>query len=179
MKKLVMKQNSALSHLKIINRKIAMDNIKTEKKYSLWGKGIILFYIIFIAIMLCLVKIMTGDDMDLVKKDYYASGEEYQKNIEAQKRTLALAVKPFMSVEKNILTLTLSSHLQKQLKNPNIYIYSPSSAQEDLNLKPSFNNNGIFEYDTKNLRKGNWLVSFSWEDPSGKEYLLSERIYLK
>ena len=149
-----------------------------KKEKSFWGKGIFIFYILFMVGMLTLVKATTTANLDLVNEDYYADSVKYQEVIEAKKRTSKLNEKPEISVNKENIIITLPSGLINQTHKESAVIYSPSSSKEDIQLKPKFNENGSFEYSTKKLRKGAWDINFVWQDKPGNTYMISQRVKL-
>ena len=149
-----------------------------KKEKSFWGKGIFIFYILFMAGMLTLVRATTTANLDLVNEDYYADSEKYQEVIEAQRRTSKLNEKPQISVIKENIIITLPSGLINKTHKESAIIYSPSSSKEDVLLKPEFNENGSFEYNTNKLRKGAWDINFVWQDKPGNTYMISRRVNL-
>ncbi len=149
-----------------------------KKEKSFWGKGIFVFYILFMIDMLTLVKATTTANLDLVNEDYYADSEKYQEVIEAQKRTSQLTEKPAITISGQNIVIKLPKNLINQTHKESAIIYSPSSAKEDIQIKPEFNKDGAFEYNTKNLRKGAWDINFVWQDKPGKTYMISQRVNL-
>lgn len=149
-----------------------------KKEKSFWGKGIFIFYVLFMAGMLTLVTKTTNANLDLVNEDYYADSEKYQEVIEAKKRTSMLPSKPEISINGEKIIIKLPVDLINRTQKESAVIYSPSSAKEDIKLKPEFDTDGAFEYNTKNLRKGAWDINFVWQDKPGKTYMISQRVNL-
>ena len=149
-----------------------------KKEKSFWGKGIFIFYVLFMIGMLTLVKTTTTANLDLVNEDYYADSEKYQEVIEAKKRTSQLSEKPEISVSEKNIVITLPTGLINKTQKESAVIYSPSSAKEDIQLKPKFDKNGSYHYSTDSLRKGTWDINFVWQDKPGNTYMISRRVIL-
>ena len=71
-----------------------------EKTKSLWGYGIIVVYGCFMAMILSIVFLSTGEKMDLVTDNYYNEGVDYQKVIDSRRLADALPNKPKFSQSK-------------------------------------------------------------------------------
>ena len=153
--------------------------MNAKKQNSFWGKGIFIFYVLFMAGMLTLVKATTTANLDLVNDDYYADSEKYQLIIEAQIRTAKLKEKPQISIKNKDVTISLPESLRGNMLNKSALFYSPSSAAEDIQIKPEFDNNGIFTFKALDLRKGQWNVNFFWQNKSGKKFILTQRIHIQ
>jgi len=168
-----MKKALASSH-----QVIKESHMDEKKEKSFWGKGIFIFYVLFMIGMLTLVKTTTTANLDLVNEDYYADSEKYQEVIEAKRRTAELDSKPQISVSDGSIVIKLPSELIDKTQKETAVIYSPKSSKEDIQLKPTFNEEGAFEYKTNNLRKGAWDINFVWQDKPGNTYMISQRINL-
>ena len=152
--------------------------MEEKKGKSFWGKGILIFYVLFMIGMLTLVKTTTTANLDLVNDDYYADSIKYQQVIEAKKRTAKLAQKPEITVTKEKIIIQLPENLKSKTQKETAVIYSPKSSKEDVQVDPKFNENGTFEYSTEKLRRGAWDVNFVWQDKPGNTYMISQRINL-
>jgi len=168
-----MKSSSVSSHLP---KEIMMEN---KKNKSFWGKGIVIFYLLFMLGMFSLIKAATTANLDLVDDSYYTNSEKYQEVIEAKKRTALLSKKPEIALNNKNIIISLPDSFAENIKAGNVLIYSPSSAREDINVRPDFRSNLIFTYPVTNLRKGVWDVSFTWQNKSGDSYILTKRIEIR
>lgn len=153
--------------------------MEAEKQKSFWGKGIFIFYILFMVGMLTLVKATTTANLDLVNDEYYADSEKYQQVIEAQSRTAKLKEKPQINYKNKHVTIALPNSLIGNMLNESALFYSPSSASEDLHIKPEFDKNGLFAFEASNLRKGQWDVNLFWQDKTGQKFMLTQRIHIQ
>jgi len=123
-----------------------------------WGHKLVFFMVLFMAFIVWLVIKMSSQQVDLVDKNYYEKGVKYQ--VEINKYNAANAINHHITFLKNQLTF--------ELKNTTgikgiVYFYKPNDATLDFKLPFALNENGTFMFNTSQLTKGNWQVTFEWE----------------
>lgn len=142
-----------------------------------WGKGISLFYGLFVAGTLSMVAFYTGQDVDLVSKEYYNEEIKYQDRIEKLKRTSALSEK----VEFQALNEKVAVLFPKTIKEDvsgEIFFFRPSDRKYDFRLPLNINSNSVQLVSFHGKRKGLWKIEMNWK-AGNKEYLNEEFINIQ
>ena len=151
-----------------------------DKKRFHWGWGIVALYGGFVIFMLGIVAYASLQHFDLVDKDYYARGVDYERQIERIKRADSLEFQPTLTVEPATGELLLRF---PQGGSPGdisgtVTLFRPSAASLDFvvplqlgadftqRIKPDRLANGM--YRTKLL----WVVA-------GKEYYQERELLLE
>lgn len=140
-----------------------------------WGKWIIVSFVLFAIFIGTLVVVCVRQDISLVATDYYKQELEYQNQIDRNRNTQALSIKPNIHIVKSALQISYKelSRLQKgELK-----LFRPSNEASDLifELKPT--SDSVLIFDVQNREKGMYKAQMKWSMDE-KEYYLEETIYL-
>jgi hypothetical protein len=140
-----------------------------------WGKWIVVSFILFAMFIGTLVFVCVREDISLVATDYYKQELDYQKQIERDKNTLALSVKPDISVINSSVQIAykeLNSLQQGELK-----LFRPSNAASDLTFEIKTTSDTVLVFDLHDREKGMYKAQFKWS-MNGQEYYLEKIIYL-
>ena len=147
--------------------------MKQEKKKSLWGWGIAIFYVCFVIGMLTLV-FKTSGNYDLVSEDYYEQSTNYQQTIDALKRTAQLDEMPKIEVVGDELKVSLPKSLK--ISEVSMQLYSAQSAEEDKVFDYRENVGSELVCDISKMRRGSWDVKMSWRDGAGELYVFNQKV---
>jgi len=140
-----------------------------------WGKWIVVSFILFAVFIGVLVTVCLRQDISLVATDYYKQELDYQKQIDRDKSTHALAVKPNISVINN--TLLISFRDFNRLQNGELKLFRPSNAASDfiIELKPTADS--VLTFDIQNRERGMYKAQMKWS-MNDQQYYLERTIYL-
>ncbi len=103
-----------------------------------FGKKIIILYVSFVALILTLVFMSYGQDIDLVSKDYYAQEINFQNKINATNNEKQLEKSITHDVNKESIILSIDSTLLTNDFKGTITFFRPSDAKKDVQLKMNF-----------------------------------------
>jgi len=140
-----------------------------------WGTGLAIWLIIFVIAIMTFVTFAFNQDVNLVNKEYYQKGVNYD-NIRIE-RERGKADKQHFTINQegeNVL-LTFDKDYFASIKVSDVQFYRPSDRREDLHLQ--FETNTLLVPKSK-LIKGRYSLNISWEK-DGEKYLLEEYFFLK
>jgi len=140
-----------------------------------WGHGIIVTFVLFGAFMAYFYVNMSKESIELVGKNYYADGQEFQRKINERKQTEALAEKASIQFSEDFKQAKIQ--LPSSIQKGTIVFYRPSNATLDKTLKITSDTSGLSFIQTDFLIKGPWNVSLQWEK-AGKNYVEEQRILI-
>ena len=136
-----------------------------------WGRGIVLAFVVFVAVLVTMVTISMNQDISLVAEDYYKQEITYQDQINRLSNFNNLDNKPFVKKESSsVLLVTFPEGLLKNVKEGNVVLFRPSMAKLDKKWKLNPNSNGLQRIPLDNLKAGKWKVKLFWTDYKEKEY---------
>lgn len=133
-----------------------------------WGKRITILYLSFVALILTLVFICSGQTIELESKDYYAQELKYQEKIDAMNNANALEHGLDYSVQGMQIALSIPAEQIQGIKGE-VYLLRPSDATKDLRLPLHFDANGQQLVNDARLVRGMYKMQLSWE-AAGKKY---------
>ena len=140
-----------------------------------WGHGIIVTFVLFGAFMAYFYVNMSKESIELVGKNYYADGQEFQRKINERKQTEALTEKASIQFAEDFKQAKIQ--LPSSIQKGTIVFYRPSNATLDKTLEITSNSSGLSFIQTDFLIKGPWNVSLQWEK-AGKNYVEEQRILI-
>ena len=140
-----------------------------------WGHGIIVTFVLFGAFMAYFYVNMSKESIELVGKNYYADGQEFQRKINERKQTEALAEKASIQFNEDFKQAKIQ--LPSSIQKGTIIFYRPSNASLDKTLEITSDSSGLSFIQTDFLIKGPWNVSLQWEK-AGKNYVEEQRILI-
>lgn len=139
-----------------------------------WGKGIVITFIAFIAIMVTMVVISVRmEGIELVTENYYEEEIKYQEQIDKESSTLALdreALKFDGSAKALILDLPIGA-------KGTLNLFRPSDIKLDQELPVEILEAGEKSVYIGDLKAGYWKVQLSWEE-NGESYYQEKKINL-
>ncbi len=133
-----------------------------------WGKGLVLFFIIFFAWVLFFVLFALRQNIDLVSDDYYQKGAKYTDQININQRSLAYQDSIHIRTTDNQVQIELSKGLVTSADSVQVYFFRSSDKTKDLklNFKAA---EAPFLIDSKRLLHGRFQVYISWRKET-KQY---------
>ncbi|SHM93446.1 hypothetical protein SAMN04488057_104440 [Cyclobacterium lianum] len=124
-----------------------------------WGNGIVLVFVVFVAIMATMVTIcMRQDDLHLVTENYYEAEINYQQHIDRVSNSLE-STDNAMRFDKGKKTLELNLPVGA---SGELHLFRPSDARLDRIIEVSIEENTNRFLNLSNLSPGYWRVKLSW-----------------
>lgn len=137
-----------------------------------WGKGIVLVFVAFAAIMISMVTIcMKKDDLHLVTQNYYEEEIKYQDHIDKVNNANELSYEAleFDNLQKSV-TISLPVGAKAEL-----HLFRPSDARLDQKLVVDVVDDETKVVDLAMLKTGYWLMKLTWS-AEGKSYYQEKKI---
>jgi len=157
-----------------------MSEQKTGRVYHPWAVGITAVIVLFLIATITVAVVVSRQDFDLVTQNYYEKDLGYQKEIDARKRTAALAEKPALALDPAAETLAIAfpSRDDYMRIQGGIILYRISDAARDLHHPLALDTAGRQLISVRGMQSGQWIAKLRWTE-EGKEYYVEERVYLK
>lgn len=136
-----------------------------------WGKGIILSFVLFIAVIFTMVYISVNTEFSLVADNYYEQEINYDDQLERIRNFNALVEKPNFDFDRNkgLISLSFAPDLAQAVKDGSVVFFRASGAKHDKELPLLLNDVHQFAVSSNTLLKGAWTLQLSWTDGL-KEY---------
>lgn len=137
-----------------------------------WGTKLVIGMGLFMAFIITLVVfMMRSDSDDLVDKDYYQKGIEYDKEYTQKNRVYQDKSEPYIYVGDSLKII---------FKKPaigSIRFLHPSDNKNDRTLNMETRENNEFVFPLNEISKGNWKLILEWKS-EGREYLFEKNILI-
>ncbi|MCS6934912.1 MAG: FixH family protein [Chitinophagales bacterium] len=127
-----------------------------------WGWGLALMYGGFAVFIIFLVIKTYEINDDLVTPDYYAQELRYQEHLDKLKRTAALPEKPEWYVHGRSVYIKFPRNVLEKNLAATAWLYSPSSAKNDLRFSCSADTAGICRLDLSSAERGVYQLKLDW-----------------
>lgn len=139
-----------------------------------WGNGIVVVFIVFVALMATMVTIcMKQDDLHLVTDNYYEEEIRYQEHIDKVSNSFESERKALrFDARKKVLTLNLPIGAQGEL-----HLFRPSDARMDRKIDVDITEKDVNTVSLNDLESGYWRVKLTWKE-NGKGFFEEKKIDL-
>ena len=140
-----------------------------------WGTRIAIVYISFVVMIVTLIILCTGENIDLEYKDYYARELKYQDKLEAitNERSLPESIGHEMG-EENLGLILPGNWIGKEIKGE-LHFYRPSDAAMDRKFPMAFDAEGKQKIVRSVFQRGMYKLRMDWQ-VEGKSYFKEEVI---
>ena len=130
----------------------------------IWPISIFVVYMMFALLLVGKVISSQQNDVELVRKDYYEKGVEYQKQIDRIERTKQLAFKPELKLNANgqSARLIFPEAIRSGGVEGTIEFFRPSDVNLDFEFPIQLDANGAQPLDLTNRKSGFWRVKLNW-----------------
>ncbi|MEI6852613.1 MAG: FixH family protein [Bacteroidota bacterium] len=125
-----------------------------------WGHGILIFIILFLALITTFVIFALYQSQDLVSDDYYDQGAGYTSQMEVNKRSDRYKDSITMAYTQPGVEISLCKSMAASGDSIHIYFYRPSDKKSDIKLN-SLMSETIF-LPASELKSGRYVVKISW-----------------
>lgn len=146
---------------------------------SLWPAAIITYFAIFITGLVAFGIWAARQNVDLVRKDYYAEEILFQNQLDSVSRT-----RPFLSevavdysLARQTIQVRLPSAHVKQALTGRVKFYRPSDARLDRELPLQPDVSGAQQFDARALLPGLWKVRLLWNS-GGENFYFDQSVVI-
>jgi hypothetical protein len=137
-----------------------------------WGTKLVIGMGLFMAFIITLVVfMMRSDSDDLVDKDYYQKGIEYDKEYARKNQVQQDNAEPEIYVGDSLKIVF------KKPATGSVRFLHPSDKKNDRTLNMETSKNNVFVLPLNETSKGHWKLILEWKS-EGKEYLLEKNILI-
>jgi hypothetical protein len=140
-----------------------------------WGTGIFVFIALFLVSMVILVYFSMQQRSDLVEKEYYPKGMEYQKQIERIANADQLPGKISIVQEPGFLLFRYPEVMKGKKTAGIVYLFRPSDQDADFTDSLQFDSTLVQRIPLDKLKAGRYIAKISWT-MGGKEYYYEEGV---
>ncbi len=140
-----------------------------------WGTGIFIFLIIFVSLAITFIIFSLQFDTNLVHKDYYEKGLDYDNEIAIAERSKQFADAITVTDENNTVVIEFEENIAKEIETCNIYFFKISDRHQDYQKDYKLIENKII-IDHSNLAKGKYDLRISWKN--GGDIFMVEKLYV-
>ncbi len=131
-----------------------------------WGTGILLFILLFIGSLVWRVWLAGQIEINLVSKDYYPKGINYQQEIDHSKTFNELGIDFPVLHDSSWIKVDFSSFANAKEIQGEIKFYRPSSYHYDKEFKIKFDSLKIMYIRDNGFIRGRYIVKFNFKDSS-------------
>ena len=133
-----------------------------------WGKGIFLFFTIYVLFLAIFFFYTLFHQEGLVTENYYEKDLQYQKQIERIERTLALgdsfSIKYFPA--KSIIKINFPKTFDATRISGTVRMYRPSDIRKDFTLPIRIDSSMVMTISTGQMQSGFWKIKVNWKADS-------------
>ncbi len=146
-------------------------NIKLHWGWTLFG-----IYVLFMLAMLGMVFASRKHDINLVSKDYYQRGVDYESEIYAAENYKALPNKVGLRYDGRTLTIRIPEEASAGAKGT-VVLFRPSDHHLDRNFSLQLDSARAMVIPVEGLAPGLWRVKIHWE-AGGKAYRFEDVVHI-
>lgn len=141
-----------------------------------WGTKLAMFASLYVIGVLAFVGFSTTQDINLISKDYYPQGIEFQSKIDKIKNAQTLIEKVLISQKSGTIHVQFPEGMHTDVTG-SIIFYRPSNSDYDLRSDINLDASGLQTFKTDKLIKGRYAIKIDWIHQA-KGYYQEEAIYL-
>jgi hypothetical protein len=132
-------------------------------KFWNWGKGIFVFYGLFVLLLVAFLFFSLGQKYELVEDDYYDKSVDYQNQIDKIDRATRLDSNFRTELTGRIYKLSFPSDFESNSLSGEITFFRPSDATKDKKVKipPMVGNSHSVNLSV--LDAGLWIAKIDWK----------------
>ena len=128
-----------------------------------WGKGIIIFFIVFFVWVISFVFFALRQNVDLVSEDYYQKGAKYSDQIGINQRSDAYQDSIQITQTGTHVQVTLSKSLALASDSVQVYFFRSSDKNKDVRLNLSHPASSLL-VEKSLLSHGRYQVFVTWNN---------------
>ena len=145
-----------------------------------WGKGLALFILFFIAVMMTMVFIAFKQKNELIDSNYYQREQEYQSIIDANSNLKKEISGSIISQSENEIIVHLADSLsRREFSNGKIDFLKMDNQKLDRSFDFTPDENGSWKVSKQDFSIGLYKVKVSWKSTSTPYYYESDLLVSK
>ena len=141
-----------------------------------WGTKLAMFISVYVIGILIFVGFSLTQDINLISKDYYPQGIEYQKKIDKIKNTHTLKEKVIVLQQRGTIQVQFPEGMRSDISG-SIIFFRPSDSDYDLRSDIKLNKTGSQIFKSEQFIKGRYAIQIDWKHKD-EAYYQEEAIYL-
>lgn len=144
----------------------------TLLRFFHWGRALLLVFVLFAGFIGVLVYRMLTQRIELVRADYYQSGQEYNRELHQRQNTARLATAPTMTYLPDLQQLNIL--VPTPVVRGEVAFVRPSDERLDVRVPLTAQPRSFYRLSTRHLRQGFWKVRLTWSDGTHEYYAEDE-----
>ena len=125
-----------------------------------WGHGILIFILLFLAVITAFVVFALFQSQDLVSEDYYDKGADYSNQVAINQRSEIYRDSIKIINEDGEIYVKLSKTLAASGDTLRMYFYRPSDKKQDFSMNCLMSD--LVSLPADRFRPGHYEVKLSW-----------------
>lgn len=125
-----------------------------------WGHGILIFILLFLAVITAFVVFALFQSQDLVSEDYYDKGADYSNQVAINQRSEIYRDSIKIINEDGEIYVKLSKTLAASGDTLRMYFYRPSDKKQDFSMNCQMSH--LVSLPADRFRPGHYEVKLSW-----------------
>jgi len=143
-----------------------------------WGAGMALLYGGFAVVVMGLAAFSMTKKVDLVTDNYYDKELKYEEQIQKEKNTGKLDLKPDVEIFKDSMKIIFPASFNNDSTTGALHLYRPSDSGKDADFPLKLKNNNTQVINISAFEKGSWKVKINWRS-SGTDYYLEKAFFIQ
>lgn len=127
-----------------------------------WGVGITITIIVFTLITLSFVYLSFGEDVNLVREDYYEAELKFNDKMATEKRTSELIQKIDIKLTSDNIEFKFPNSSEGSKVSGTISLYRPSNRKLDISFPINIDTASRMNIPTQSLNSGLWKIRVDW-----------------
>jgi hypothetical protein len=141
-----------------------------------WGKGILLFFVVFLTLATIFIVFSLRQNNDLVTDDYYEQGADYTNQMETNQRSAIYADSLIFSQNQQTVTIVFCPDIVAGGKELTLHFYYAPDKQKDYILQNTSISDSVV-ISKKLLAHGRNILKTSWKMKE-RDYYLEKTIFI-
>ena len=137
-----------------------------------WGKGILVFLIVFILLNVVFLIFSFNQKVDLVTDNYYEKELKYQTEIDNEILGNSIAEKINITFDINRLVIDMEG-IDNKLSGV-VYFYKPNNNKKDFEIAIDLSEKKVYEILMNRLDRGKWRVFFNLNEGNNNFKVVKE-----
>ena len=133
-----------------------------------WGTKLAISMAAFMIMIIVFVVLMMREDVNLVEKDYYPRGQNYQEIIDKKQHSAALNDSLILGFVDGIVSIRFPKGIDYSKITGKVHFYHRVESKMDFTFELNPDQNGVCQYKPEGLH-GRYIVKTEW-DHAGTSY---------
>ena len=146
---------------------------------NLWPIGLTIFIVLFVAVTVTVVLVISRERVDMVTERAYEKGVAYDARMDVLKRSEALTVKPVIAYDEasRLCIVRLADSSATGAVTGRVRFFRGSDARRDFDLPLTLDASGVQRIPIASEQSGRWTVQLSWTRNS-LDYYFEQPVFI-